>query len=362
MPSFSSHPNLDNINDSSSHHLDNLPSASHSPHLENHTRNRSIISPRHDDPPHFISPLSPPPNSQPPNLQQFHSPSLINFSQQPPLFFAAPQPIPAQSAPFTSRPLPSFPPPNPPPPVPAPPPNNINPTLPTSFNSSLPSTKDVPLLSGKHDWGPWHSAVRTLIQNANLLGHIADNPYPGATFDPGLWPTYPPVVHQRSTQTDIQAFIDWWSRDGLASHILTSRLSPSVLGCLPIANERMGQRQSSRTVYLTLRHQYGAGDYSAVMVIEARLRQLKCLPSRGGVRLVDFITTWRTSLNQMPVEAAGFLPSPRQLLSIFADGLPQSTVAFVNLYDNIILCLNEPNDQLLPNIHHLFDRAVNLDN
>ena len=122
----------------------------------------------------------------------------------------------------------------------------------------------------------------------------------------------------------------------------------------------MGQRRSSRAVYLTLRHQYGAGDYSAVMVIEARHCQLKCLPTQGGVRLADFITTWRTSLNQM--EAAGFLPSPRQLLSIFADGLPQSTVAFVNLYDNIILSLNEPNDQLLPNIHHLFDRAVNLDN
>ena len=91
-------------------------------------------------------------------------------------------------------------------------------------------------------------------------------------------------------------------------------------------------------MYLTLCHQYGAGDYSAVMDIEAHLRQLKCLPTRGGVRLADFITTWRTSLNQM--EAAGFLPSPRQLLLIFADGLPQSTVAFVNLYDNIIRCLN----------------------
>lgn len=60
----------------------------------------------------------------------------------------------------------------------------------------------------------------------------------------------------------------------------------------------MGQRCSSRTVYLTLRHQYGAGDcdYSAVMVIEARLRQLRCLPTRGGVRITEFITTWRSSL------------------------------------------------------------------
>jgi hypothetical protein len=137
-------------------------------------------------------------------------------------------------------------------------------------------------------------------------------------------------------------------------------VSPSVLGCLPIANERMGHRRSARTVYTTLRHQFGAGDYSAVMVIEARLRQLRCLPTRGGVRITEFITTWRISINQM--EAAGFLPGIRQLLSILADGLPHNTVAFVNLYDNIISSLNEPNERLLPNIHHLFDRIVSIEN
>jgi hypothetical protein len=97
---------------------------------------------------------------------------------------------------------------------------------------SLPSTKDIPILSGKHDWGPWHSAVRSLILNANLLGHIADDPLPGATYDPGLWPTYAPSVHQGSTQHELQAFSDWWSRDGSVSHILTSRVTPSVLGSL----------------------------------------------------------------------------------------------------------------------------------
>jgi hypothetical protein len=96
------------------------------------------------------------------------------------------------------------------------------------------------------------------------------------------------------------------------------------------------------------------------MVIEARLRQLRCLPTRGGVRIADFVTTWCTSLNQM--EAAGFLPGIRQLLSILADGLPQSTVAYINLYDSIISSLNEPNEQLLPNIHLLFDRIINIEN
>ena len=321
------------------------------PHLDDHSHISNYKSPFLD--PHLDNTSR--------ASQRFPStPPNFNLNPPPPPVLA-PQPVPAHSAPFSPSHLPYFPQ-HFAPPLLAPAYHGYNnpSTLPTNFNPSLPSTKDVPILSGKHDWGPWHSAVRTLILNANLLGHIADDPLPGAAYDPGLWPTYPPVVHRGSTPHDVQVFNDWWSRDGLASHILTSRLSPSVLGCLPLANERMGQRRSSRTIYITLRHQFGAGDYSAVMVIEARLRQLKCLPARGGVRLSEFITVWRTSLNQM--DAAGFLPGPRQLLTIFADGLPHHTVAFVNLYDNIISWLNEPNDHMLPNIHQLFDRAVNIDN
>jgi hypothetical protein len=37
-------------------------------------------------------------------------------------------------------------------------------------------------------------------------------------------------------------------------------------------------------------------------------------------------------------------------------------VALCRRIDNIILSLNEPNEHLLPNIHQLFDRAINLDN
>lgn len=171
---------------------------------------------------------------------------------------------------------------------------------------------------------------------------------------------YPPHVNRASTQAELQAFSDWWSRDGLASHILTSCITSSVLGCLPITNEHIGKCCSARIVYTTLHHQFGAGDYSAVMVIEARLRQLKCLPMRGGVCVADFVTTWHISINQM--EAAGFLPGIHQLLSILADGLPHNTVAFINLYDNLISSLNESDDQLLPNIQYLFDCITNIEN
>ena len=353
-----------------------LPSASQS-HVPSLRRSPSLSSPEnarleHGSTSHF-SPHRQTVRS--PDSHRIHSASPIitqRIQSISPIAFHQPQPIPTFTAPqhinLPANPYPTFTTPYPifttPQPLYNPHPthrvlNSPNPQISLAY-SSLPSTKDIPILTGRHDWGPWHSAVRTLILNSNLLGHIADDPLPGAAFDPGLWPTHPPTVHQQSTRAELQSFNDWWSHDGLASHILTSRLSPSVLGSLPIANERMGQRRSARTVYIALRHQYGAGDYSAVMIIEARLRQLRCLPTRGGVRVTEFITTWRISVNQM--EAAGFLPGIRQLLSIFADGLPTNTVAFINLYDHIISSLNEPHEQSLPNIHFLFDRTMQIEN
>ena len=133
-------------------------------------------------------------NDSPCNFQHIHTISPIAFAQPQPLpFFAAPQPFPLPPQP---APLPLHP--NPPTYVPLPHHqinhnfrHTANPQTPY-INSLLPSTKDVPLLTNKHDWRPWHSAVHTLILNANLLGHIADDPLSGAAFDPGLWPTYPP--------------------------------------------------------------------------------------------------------------------------------------------------------------------------
>jgi Reverse transcriptase (RNA-dependent DNA polymerase) len=223
---------------------------------------------------------------------------------------------------------------------------------------SLPSTKDIPLLTGKHDWGPWHSAVSSLVLCSNLLNHIADDLLPGAAYDPDLWPTYPPVIQPESSPEELTEFSTWWSRDGIATHILTSHLLPTVLSSLPVANLRLAQRRSARDIYRTLWNNYGAGDYSAVMIIEAKLRQLCCLPTRGGVKVPDYVATWRTAHNQM--EAAGYLPSKRQLLAMFVDGLPTNSVSFVTLYDNVLNSLNDSVE--LPNIQHLFDHVIRIEN
>jgi hypothetical protein len=229
-----------------------------------------------------------------------------------------------------------------------------------SHNFSLPSTKDIPILTGRHDWGPWHTAVWTLIDCSNLLGHILGEPLPGAVYDPDLEPSFPPIITRLSSVDEKTTYSEWWNKDKIVSYILTSRLAPLVLGTLPIANAQLGLRRSARVAYTTLKNNYGAGDYSAVMSIEARLRRLRCLPARGGVRIPEYVSIWRSSYNQM--EAAGYPPSSRQALTMFADGLPTNTVSFINLHDTVITSLNEPNEALLPNLYYLFDQVIRLDN
>jgi hypothetical protein len=177
--------------------------------------------------------------------------------------------------------------------------------------------------------------------------------------DPDLEPLFPPVITWESSQREKDIYSDWWNHDKVAAHILTSCLSPAALETIPIANSQLGQRRSARTIYATLKNNYGAGDYSAVVAIEVQLQRLKCLPARGGVRVQDYVSIWRVLYNQM--EAAGYPPTARQTLTMFIDGLPTNVVSYITLYDNVMVSLNEPNDSLLHNIYQLFDHVTRID-
>jgi hypothetical protein len=136
---------------------------------------------------------------------------------------------------------------------------------------TLPSTKDIPILTGKHDWRLWHTAVWTLIDCSNLLGHVHEAMLPSALYNSDLEPLYPPVINCDSPQSEKDIYSKWWNHDKAAAYILTSHLSPHVLGTILIANSQLGQCRSARMIYMTLKNNFGARDYSAVMAIEAHL-------------------------------------------------------------------------------------------
>lgn len=151
--------------------------------------------------------------------------------------------------------------------------NHRSPTSTENSRSSLytKSMKDIPLLTGRHNWGPWHTATWTLIDCSNLLGHIHKNMLPGTLYDLDLEPSFPPIITCDLPQHEKDAHLDWWNHDKIAAYILTSHLFPHVLGTISIVNSQLGQCRSARMIYATLKNNYGAGDYSVVMAIEACL-------------------------------------------------------------------------------------------
>ncbi|PPQ82886.1 hypothetical protein CVT26_007527 [Gymnopilus dilepis] len=230
----------------------------------------------------------------------------------------------------------------------------------SSTRPSLPSTKEIPKLTGKSDWGPWHTAVVNLITNQQVYNHISDGLDDGAAYDPLFLPTYPPVVHPNSTPQELNAFNDWWAQDGIAAHILLSRLADSVTNSIPAPNQRLGQRRSARDIYTVLRLIYGIGDYNSAMTLENKIRALTCgaTSTSSTLSVPDYIASFRLHTNQM--SAAGYPLPPRQLLQLFADGLPKGN-SYSNLRDSIYISLNEPDNRLLPSLETAFDRARIID-
>ena len=137
-----------------------LPSIRHTPSTASFSQAQSVIQnvmPTHGPSPnqnfHPNIPNTLPENNSRPPYQNPVSPL-------PQIFAPRPIPLPINQIPPIASPV------------------TTTSSLPSYSRLTLPTTKDIPLLTGRHDWGPWHSAVRTLILHLNLLGHIADSPLP----------------------------------------------------------------------------------------------------------------------------------------------------------------------------------------
>jgi len=147
--------------------------------------------------------------------------------------------------------------------------------------------------------------------------------------------------------------------DGIASHILCSTIDTAILNSLPMPNTRLGKRRTARSVYTFLRQPYGSGDYNSVVNIEFKLRALSCSNGTGFVSVHDYISTYRLYTNEM--SSAGYPMPPRQLLQLFADGLPNNAI-FSNLRQHIYISLDETDDLRLPTMEHIYARTRVINN
>ena len=130
-----------------------------------------------------------------------------------------------------------------------PPYQNPQSALPDFKDSTLPSSTFIPLLTGRADWGAWSDTVSMAIMNMNLYSHIAEQYTPWYGFDPGLKPTYPPIIDENASQSDIISLYDWWRCDGQVSRILFSRLSASARSQLSGAGATHHTRRTAGELY-----------------------------------------------------------------------------------------------------------------
>ena len=77
-------------------------------------------------------------------------------------------------------------------------------------------------------------AVIGTMQHYGNFSHICNEPPVNVEyFDPGNFPTYPPLLPKQYMADDLMFFNAWWKADGFISYIITSCLSAEANGLLP---------------------------------------------------------------------------------------------------------------------------------
>jgi hypothetical protein len=90
-----------------------------------------------------------------------------------------------------------------------------SPALPSLSTPALPNTKNIPLLTGRADWGAWHDGVITLLLHIGVLNHVNGPAKPGTYYPPNLLPTYPPELSDFPTTAEEQVSAVWWLKDSV---------------------------------------------------------------------------------------------------------------------------------------------------
>jgi hypothetical protein len=128
-------------------------------------------------------------------------------------------------------------------------------------SNAYPSTTHIPILEGRSNWGQWFEAVISTIQHSGNFSHICDEPPADVEyFDPGNFPTYPPLLPKQYTADNLAYFNAWWKADGIASYIIMSCLSAEVNGLLPPCRNARHSQRTARIALDALKCAYGLGD------------------------------------------------------------------------------------------------------
>ena len=197
--------------------------------------------------------------------------------------------------------------------------------------------------------------VRSLILYLGYLGHISNPSTPGVMLHPDRLPSYPPQLSQPPTVEEFAASTLWWEHDNVVSHILTTRLTPSVLSILPFDDDNNGMNpRTARTVYELLRRLYSVHDHTSSSALYTELCNLQC-----GNRVQEYVTKWRGGITQL--RAAQFVISYRIVIEQFLDRLPTS-VPYQILQFRIMETIDTISVDDVATFIRISDDVLNIDN
>ena len=89
---------------------------------------------------------------------------------------------------------------------------------------TLPTLMHILLLNSHLDFAPWDSGIQSVLRSLGLIGHIAVTGDPIDPLRPEMMPSHPPNLTQGYDQAVLMAYHQWWDRDTIADHVISTHL------------------------------------------------------------------------------------------------------------------------------------------
>jgi len=155
-------------------------------------------------------------------------------------------------------------------------------------------------------------------------------------------------------QQDLMTYRQWWDRDGIVEHVITTRLSNLVRASLPPDN--VSGEHTARTVYEAIRQLYGLRGFADGLTIFNALMALPCIPNR----IQEFVIKWRAGISRLL--ACQYPVSSRLMIQQFVSRLPADAPAFFSLRAGLVSRLANIADNDFNAFVSLTQDVIDLDN
>ena len=219
---------------------------------------------------------------------------------------------------------------------------------------TLPTLTHIPLLNSRLDFAPWDSGIRSVLRSLGLIGHIAVTGDPIDPLRPETMPSHPPNLTQGYDQAALMAYRQWWDRDAIADHVISTRLSNLVRASLPPDN--ILGTGTARAVYEAIRQLYGLRGLADGLAIYNALMSLPCNPHH----VQDFVIKWRAGVSRL--HECQYPISSRLMIQQFVSRLPADAPAFFTLRAALVSRLQGIADNDFTAFISLTQEVIDLDN